>query len=617
MTARFRLAGLMGKLRLSQRLYGAFVIVLVITAIVGAVALEGMSRTRAEAAVLASKWLQGVGYLSTTRAAVLEARDFEVKHSRSDDRSYQSEYEEKMVAAASAANAAMGSYGSLVDSADERALTDKFTKHWADYRAAQEKVVALGRSKQKQDATDISDGLASSSLDEVINDIDALSQFNFEGGKAGAANAETVYAAAKLAVVLLLVIALVFGSLFAFGITRSITRPLSEAVEVANAVASGDLDKIINAGGRDETSRLLASMHKMVVTLKSFVSAQADMKRHHDEGMISHQIDASQFAGSYRAMADGVNLVVTKLTEIVGQIRQSSDAINTASKKIAQGNRDLSDRTEQQAGALDKTTSSMAQLTNTVKQNAENAKQANQLAIGASDVAVKGGEAVNLVVKTMGSINESSKKIADIITVIDGIAFQTNILALNAAVEAARAGEHGRGFAVVASEVRNLAQRSGAAAKEIKELIGDSVEKVGAGSKLVDQAGKTMEEVVTSIMRVTDIMAEITAASLDQSAGIEQVNKMITQMDEATQQNAALVQEASAAANSMQEQAENLSRAVATYHLDQTVPGATGRAQASSATVTRLPASYSHSIAKTAAPRPKKVVGGADDWSEF
>ena len=237
MTARFRLAGLMGKLRLSQRLYGAFVIVLLITAIVGAVALEGMSRTRAEAAVLASKWLQGVGYLSTTRAAVLEARDFEVKHSRSDDRSYQSEYEEKMVAAASAANAAMASYGSLVDGADERALTDKFTKQWADYRAAQEKVVALGRSKQKQDATDISDGLASSSLDEVINDIDALSQFNFEGGKAGAANAEMVYAAAKLAVVLLLAIALVFGSLFAFGITRSITRPLSEAVEVANAVA--------------------------------------------------------------------------------------------------------------------------------------------------------------------------------------------------------------------------------------------------------------------------------------------------------------------------------------------------------------------------------------------
>ncbi|MBI4290813.1 MAG: methyl-accepting chemotaxis protein, partial [Betaproteobacteria bacterium] len=246
------------------------------------------------------------------------------------------------------------------------------------------------------------------------------------------------------------------------------------------------------------------------------------------------------------------------LSGVIGQINQAASTITTASHEIAAGNTDLSQRTEEQASSLEETASSMEELTSTVKQNAENAKQANQLALGASAVAVKGGSVVSQVVETMSSINESSKKIVDIIGVIDGIAFQTNILALNAAVEAARAGEQGRGFAVVASEVRNLAQRSAAAAKEIKTLIGDSVDKVGAGTKLVDEAGKTMEEVVASVKRVTDIMGEITAASQEQSAGIEQVNQAITQMDEVTQQNAALVEEAAAAAESMEEQARNL-----------------------------------------------------------
>jgi len=233
----------------------------------------------------------------------------------------------------------------------------------------------------------------------------------------------------------------------------------------------------------------------------------------------------------------------------------------------------------------------MEELTSTVKQNAENAKQANQLAIGASDVAVKGGQVVSQVVDTMSSINESSKKIVDIISVIDGIAFQTNILALNAAVEAARAGEQGRGFAVVATEVRNLAQRSAAAAKEIKELIGDSVDKVGAGTKLVDEAGKTMQEIVSSVKRVTDIMAEITAASQEQSSGIEQVNTAITQMDEVTQQNAALVEEAAAAAESLEEQAGNLAKAVAIFKLGGTTMRKTERRYSATrpANVARLP----------------------------
>ncbi len=339
------------------------------------------------------------------------------------------------------------------------------------------------------------------------------------------------------------------------------------------------------------------------------------------------QTIAKEYAGSFNDMKTGVNGTVNNLKELVGQIKDATDTINTASKEIAAGNSDLSQRTEEQASSLEETASSMEELTSTVKQNAENAKQANQLAIGASDVAGKGGAVVGQVVTTMDSINESSRKIVDIISVIDGIAFQTNILALNAAVEAARAGEQGRGFAVVAGEVRNLAQRSAAAAKEIKTLIGDSVEKVEGGSKLVAQAGQTMEEIVTAIKRVTDIMSEITAASVEQSAGIEQVNLAITQMDEVTQQNAALVEEAAAAAESLEEQAQNLSVSVGTFKVDD--KGGTAVAvRRETAPVARAPAHAAPAhkgaaVAKAPAKAPAKPKarpqGGDDDgeWAEF
>ena len=322
------------------------------------------------------------------------------------------------------------------------------------------------------------------------------------------------------------VIAALLACMLAILLTRNITRPLVEAVALAQRVAQGDLSSDIVVRSQDETGQLMAALRDMN----------------------------------------------TALVGIVGEVRGGTDTIATASAQIAVGTMDLSSRTEQQASSLEETASSMEELTAAVKQNADNALAARSLASAASSVAVKGGAVVSEVVQTMGSINDSSRKIADIIGVIDGIAFQTNILALNAAVEAARAGEQGRGFAVVATEVRNLAQRSASAAKEIKGLIDDSVEKVGAGSKLVDQAGTTMQDVVDSVQRLSAIIGEITDASEEQRLGIEQVNEAISQMDQVTQQNAALVEEAAAAANAMQDQAAQLSHAVQVFRLKDAPP---------------------------------------------
>ena len=412
----------------------------------------------------------------------------------------------------------------LLSSDQEKAVFDKLSavrKDYIKYRDAISKAKADG---QVEEAARVLAGpydvaakgyldLLQQLLDVQRNNIDHIAN-----------DIQGIYEQSRNLMIALGVLMFVLGCFFAWRLSLSITRPLARAVDVAETVAAGDLTSRIDAAmasRRDETGKLLHALQTMTGNL----------------------------AG------------------IVGQVRSGTDSIATASREIAGGNLDLSARTERQAGSLEETASAMEELTSTVHQNADNARQANQLAATASDVAQQGGDVVGQVIQTMGSINESSKKIVDIISVIDGIAFQTNILALNAAVEAARAGEQGRGFAVVASEVRSLAQRSASAAKEIKGLIDDSVEKVGSGSKLVEQAGTTMDQVVSSVRHVADIVAEITAASREQSDGISQVNLAITEMDQTTQQNAALVEQAAAAADAMQEQAARLSEVVSQFKL--------------------------------------------------
>ncbi len=317
------------------------------------------------------------------------------------------------------------------------------------------------------------------------------------------------------------------------------------------------------------------------------------------------------------------NKLLSDIGNVVGKVRNSTETVSSAAQQIAAGTGDLSSRTASQAAALEQTASSMEELSSTVGQNADNARQANQLALSASDVAVQGGSVVDQVTQTMSSINESSRKIVDIISVIDGIAFQTNILALNAAVEAARAGEQGRGFAVVATEVRNLAQRSAAAAKEIKVLIEDSVDKVGSGTKLVEQAGATMNEVVTSVRQVTDIVAAISAATDEQNAGIAQVHQAITQMDKVTQENASLVEETAAAAQLLRDQAEELSQAVAAFKISGSqAPAPAAKPAASRAKVAPIGSAVARAPAAPAAKRaaPARLANAkpvSDDWEEF
>ncbi len=394
--------------------------------------------------------------------------------------------------------------------------------------------------------------------------------------------------------------------------------------EVENLIAAagqGNFDTRLTLEGKDGFFRKLSEgLNKLSETVSIGLNDVARVLKSIAQGDLTQSIDG-QYEGIFGELKDDTNTTIERLREVVGQIKEATDLINTAAKEIAAGNTDLSSRTEEQASSLEETASSMEELNSTVKQNAENASQANQLARNSNDTAVKSGQMVQQIVSTMNGISESSRKIADIIGVIDSIAFQTNILALNAAVEAARAGEQGRGFAVVATEVRNLAQRSATAAKEIKELIAESTGKVDAGTKLVDEAGDSMEAVVASFQQVTGLVTDIANASREQASGIEQVTQAVGQMDEVTQQNAALVEEAAAAAESLEEQARALVQAVSMFKLDgnaaratTTLPGPALR----DATPRSLPPGKAAPKTAIAKPRPlPPVTEGEDEWEEF
>ena len=527
------------QMKVGTRLLAAFSCVALLGAIVAGIGVYNMGKIDTMAGQMYHNELLGLSHIKEANIALIKvgrARSNFLLATTAEERATRQADIAKFLAAN---KASLAKAQPLFVTPAAKELFARFAAVEAEYVAVMTQALTLAAAEPLAQRSPELISLLNKTRDhanELDSVLDKLSQQKEVRAREAADQASSVYQTSRSFMIALVLGSVAAGLSLGALITRSLTRQLGGepdyAAEIAGAIADGDLTVEITTRGGDSSSLLFAM----------------------------------------KTMRD-------KLVGIVSQVRAGTDTITTASSEIAQGNLDLSSRTEEQASSLEETASSMEELTSTVRQNADNARQANTLAGAASDVASKGGAVVGQVVQTMESINASSRKIVDIISVIDGIAFQTNILALNAAVEAARAGEEGRGFAVVAAEVRNLAQRSAGAAKEIKALIGDSVEQVEIGSKLVRDAGLTMDEVVGSVRRVADIMQEITAASSEQSAGIEQVNMAIVQMDQVTQQNAALVEQAAAAAESMQDQATALNQIVSVFRLNGTdVAAATSHA---------------------------------------
>ena len=512
-------------LRLATKLGLAFAVVLMLTVFVGVFSIQKLAEVNHTANDLSARWMPSMRAVQDIKSQIARVRTRELQYIISSDPAEMEKYDKVIANDLVDLGNMQADYVKLLATPEEKQLYGDFVDMWARYMAEDSKIRAAARVNDDETAKTLIRGESNKLIVAMRGQIDKLVKLYGDGGIAAAKSGDVLYASSRAWIIALLAGSVALGALGALLITRWLVQRLGGepdyAVEIAGKIAAGELSVAVHTEPNDRSSLLFAM----------------------------------------KTMRDS-------LADIVGQVRGATDTIASASDQIAAGNLDLSARTEQQASSLEQTAASMEELTSTVGQNADSARQANQLAVSASAIAQQGGLVVSQVVDTMGSIHASARKIVDIIGVIDGIAFQTNILALNAAVEAARAGEQGRGFAVVASEVRNLAQRSAAAAKEIKGLIGDSVEQVEAGSQLVSQAGATMEEVVVSVRRVTDIMGQITSAGQEQSAGITQVNQAIAQMDAVTQQNAALVEEATAASQSMQDQASALAKLVSVFRLE-------------------------------------------------
>ena len=571
---------LLARLRIGQRLLAGFACVLALAIVVGAFSVSRLAQVNANTTDLATNWLAGTRLLGDFRTQLSIVRRTEATAIISGKPEVVAAQSKRSADTKAKAAAAWTAYLATVDSKEERAIASELETARDRYYAAADKVLAADTT-----AADAHDKVVALYQGESKTAFDALSDaiardvdFQTKGADGAYKSSQDTYATARLAVIGLLAAAVLLGAALALAITRSIVRPLGSAVAVAEAVAQGNLTSTIRASGSDEVTQLLRALQRMNASL----------------------------------------------VDIVSRVRNSSDSIATGSSQIAAGNTDLSQRTEEQASNLQQTAASMEQLTATVKQNADTARAATQIANGATAAAAAGGRVVGEVVSTMQEISQSSRKVVDIIGVIDGIAFQTNILALNAAVEAARAGEQGRGFAVVAAEVRSLAQRSAEAARQIKSLIGASVEKVESGSHLVDEAGKSMADIVTQVGRVNDLIGEISAASMEQSTGIGQIGDAVTQLDQVTQQNAALVEESAAAAESLKVQAAQLAQVVSVFRL-----GAADEAIAPAAVLARATPAAAGLVAPRGAAKPAPAptprveepvavaVAPGDDWAAF
>lgn len=536
--------------KVSSRLAGAFSMLIAILLGIVVLAVLQMGRIRSSTEEVVENWLPSVELVNKMNTNTSDYRIAEISHVLSTSAADMAAFEQDMAGIQAEFQKNREGYEKLISSPEERKLYDTFSSDWAEYQALHDKMIVISRNNDTVAAKAILDGESRRVFERGSDTLLKLVALNHDGADRAGATSGAVFAMARNLMLLAAAAALLLAVFAALWLIRSITRPLNRAVAVADQVAKGDLTARIESDAKDETGLLLAALARMQQSLAA----------------------------------------------IVGQVRTSCDSIATGASQIASGNVDLSSRTEQQAASLEETAASMEELTSTVKQNADNAHQASSLARDASNTADQGREVVHQVVSTMQEITDSSARIASIINVIDSIAFQTNILALNASVEAARAGDQGRGFAVVAGEVRNLASRSAEAAREIKALIEESSRRVNEGSQLVEKAGATMSNVVSSVKRVTDIIDEISAASREQSDGIAQVNVAVAQMDQVTQQNAALVHEASAASASLAEQAQHLQSAVAVFHLASDQPAV---ATAAVQTTSRQLVSPRHQLAKT------------------
>ena len=512
----------MRNLKISTRLIGSFGLLLAMLLTLAATSLMQLGDLHKGSDAVAENWLPSVQAVNAIDAEIANVRLTILAHVMATDEANMASLDKQIEEQRTQLAEVRKRYEAMISSLEEKKIYEEFVTGWTKYVEVNNKALQLSRKNENVAATAIMSQESRPLYLALKSLTDKLVQLNAQGAAAAAKSATETYASAKNTVVAVSIAAVILVFLAAAWLIRSITAPLAQAVQAADRIAGGDLSGQIVVQSKDETGLLLQALQRMQQSLVNIVSS----------------------------------------------VRQNAEGVASASSQIASGNNDLSARTEQQASALEETAASMEELSSTVRQNADNARTANELAVNASTIAVQGGDVVAEVVETMKGINSSSSKIADIISVIDGIAFQTNILALNAAVEAARAGEQGRGFAVVAAEVRSLAGRSAEAAKQIKELITTSVRQVESGAGLVNQAGATMQEIVGAVGQVSGLLGEMSQALREQSEGIAQVNAAVGHMDSATQENAALVHQASRAASALSERAQELEQAVGAFKLD-------------------------------------------------